>query len=223
MLLDYILLIVGAVIGMLLTVIAGFVATEKRWARALFLMLSPMLLATVVWQGVRQINSQSSADSAYMSLERISREERRQSDTKVDSLFALLQGKIVVTPPPRRPEISGSKPTSENLRTTDSVSWVKVTHEERPSARSDAPFAQELLLQVSNHVSPVRVVVTCNKDVVDGDVVEVGALVSYSKGVMANNPKVFVVGYQFPPLTPRRPLGIMVWTKQKATCQAQMF
>ena len=172
---------------------------------------------------MRQINSQSSLDSAYMGLEQKMREERHFSDVKIDSLFALLQGKMIAPAQPQQPMHPISRPLSENFRTNDSLSWVKVSHEDRPSTRADAPFAQELTIQVSNQVSPVRVVVTCNQDVVDGDAVNIGVVVGYSKGVMSNNHRVFVVGYQSPPLTPRQPLGIEVWTKQRATCQAQMF
>jgi hypothetical protein len=224
---DYILLILVATIGTSLTVVGGFVASEKNWVRIFFLVLGPILLVVVIWQGIRQINSQSTADSAYLNLDRTLRDERRLSDMKVDSLFALLQGKVIIPQPPKpRPKPDNKPPAkqaAQNLNTTDSVSWVKVSHEDRVSTRADAPFAQELIIQVSNQTSPVRAVITCNEEVIDGDAIGVGAIVNYRKGVMSSNPKVFVLAYQFPPLSPRQPLSIEIWTKQKATCQAQLF
>lgn len=227
MIVDVSLLVFISSLTVGLTVWGGYLSTSHPVARAGFIIAGMILTVLVIVQGIRQINSQSASDNSLMTMQQRIREERHLSDAKIDGLFALLKPQPLGTgamPNPVKPRVAPrpSQP-EEQTGVTASASWVRVSHQDRPSTRADAPFAQELIVQVSKEVSPVRLAITCDQNIVDGKHLNGGAFTMYSIGVLTDNPRVFVLGYQTPPLTPAAPLDIEIWTKEKAKCEVQMF
>src|ERR1700726_1551370 len=94
MIVDFLLLVIVTLLGVGLTVVGGFVASDKPWVRGCFLIGGPILVLCIVGQGLRQIRGQIASDGAYMNSVTERGKDRQRSDAKIDSLFALLQTKL---------------------------------------------------------------------------------------------------------------------------------
>ncbi len=66
MIVDFVLLIIITLLGVGLTVVGGFVTSNKSWVRACYLIGGPILILCIIGQGMRQIKIQIASDAAFM-------------------------------------------------------------------------------------------------------------------------------------------------------------
>lgn len=235
MFLDYALLILVSLIGVGLTVVGGFVASEKPWVRIMFLVGGPLLVICIIWQGVRQIGGQSTADAAFMDEVRARKEERRLSDSKIDGLYALLQPRVKELPAPpliastgKPPKTSTSvqqtQPTSPKPLLPPNAGTLSITQSSKISTRADAPYETEVVVQTSVTFQSLKFAMACDGPLVDAHptIGGAGGMVQMvvSSGILTEHPNVFVYSYgsSTPPFSPSNPLIIDVWSKDPVKC-----
>lgn len=228
MLLDYILLIAVALLGVGLTVVGGVVASAKQWARLCFLLGGPLLVVGVIWQGIRQISAQSAGDSAFMAEVNARKEDRRLSDAKTDSLFALIQPVVLpsLSPPASKP----SPPRRQHSGVPKGPlfppanSTLSVSQSDKVSTRKDAPYEIEVVVQTSATFQSLKFAMQCDKPLADAQPMIGGASgtlqMMVSSGILKEHTNVFVYSYgsSVPPFGPPNPLIIDVWSKEPVKC-----
>lgn len=224
MLVDLALVIIVAILGVGLTVVGGFVASDKLWVRLCFLIGGPLLIGCVIWQGIRQLNAQSASDNAFMARENENRKDRERSDLKIDALYALLQPTRPVTPSIR--PIPGGKPVKEPQKPSlpPNNGKLKISQTPKTSTRADAPYETEVVIQTTDIFPSLKMLVQCDGPVVDaqpsigGTMGTVQMMISF--GVLRDHPNVIAYSYgsSTPPFGPANPVVINVWSKAPITC-----
>lgn len=91
------------------------------------------------------------------------------------------------------------------------------------SNRADASHAVELTIHTSSAVSPVRMIVECDHELVDGEHLNTGTFRTYYAGLMKENPRAYVIRYDFPAFTPTTPIRIKLWSREPVVCAAHNF
>jgi hypothetical protein len=232
LLVNLVLLVAIAVMTVGLTVLGGYMSTSYPKARAAFVIVGPLLTVLIIAQGVRQLSAQSSADDAYMKLMQQNRDDRHRSDTKIDSLFALLLPKVSPGPVSSlrtkaipTPSIQQqAKPEREVPPPPSAPQQAKLSIAQKPqtSSREDAPYKTEVVVQTTTEFPSLKLLVQCDKPLVEANphLASGGVLMMTSQGVVRDHPKVFIFTYgsAAPPFGPGNPLIVDVWSKELVRC-----
>jgi hypothetical protein len=241
MIVDFALLVIVTVLGVGLTVVGGFVASDRLWVRLCFFVGGPILLIGIISQGVRQIITQGSSDAAFMKAVQENGKERQRSDTKIDALYTLLQPEIR-EPPPAVPKVprTGKAPGTQERQQPPTIpeqpslppnsANLAISQTPKISTRSDAPYETEVVIQTTTSFPSLKMLVQCDKQLVyaqpsiGGTAGTVQMMVSF--GVLKDHPNIFSYSYgsSTPPFGPANPVVVDVWSRDPVTCnQAATF
>jgi hypothetical protein len=111
----------------------------------------------------------------------------------------------------------------ETLGFSVSLNVLSVNRTEVESNRVDAPHAVQLTIHTTNGLSPVRMIVECDHELVDGEHLNTGTFRTYYAGLMKENPRAYVIRYDFPAFTPTTPIRIKLWSREPVVCAAHNF
>lgn len=218
MIVDFALLIIVSLLGVGLTVVGGFVASDKKWVRVCFLIGGPLLVIGTISQGFRQIKGQIDSDNEFMHLAEENSKDRQRSNAKIDSLFALLQPQAKKTPavPPKKPAESAPKELLPS-------NYAKLTIAQTPktSTRADAPYETEVVIQTNGSFPTLKLAIQCDKPITDGDGYVTGEMMSAgSQFVLRDHPNIYFFSYSSsaPSFDPAHPVVIDLWSKEPLTC-----
>jgi hypothetical protein len=214
---DFILLIIVALLGVGLTVVGGVVASNSLGVRLCFLIGGPLLVLCTIWQGARQMSAQRTSDEGFMHIVQENNKDRQRSNAKIDSLFALLQPQEKNTPiaPPTKPAKSVPKavlpPNNGKLTVTQKLDV---------STRDDAPYKTMVTIQSSVEFPSLKMLVQCDKPLVDATGGPNGMMVMTNQGLVPGHPNVYFLTYQSasPPFSPSNPVMLSMWSKEPVIC-----
>jgi hypothetical protein len=228
---DFILVVIVALLGVGLTVVGGIVASDKPWVRACFLIGGPFLVICVICQGIRQMTAQSASDAAFMNVAQENGKERQRSDAKIDGLYALLLSGRREAPslpsksaPTGTPKDSPTKGTQQPSLPPNSEK-LTISQTSKISTRADAPYETEIVIQTTDSFPSLKMLVQCDKPIVDaqpsigGTMGTAQMMVSY--GLLKDHPNVIAYSYgsSVPPFSPANPIVIDAWSKEPMTCK----
>jgi len=111
----------------------------------------------------------------------------------------------------------------EAIRFSVSVNVLSVNRTEVESNRADASHAVELTIHTTNAISPVRMIVECDHELVAGEHLNTGTFRTYYAGLIKENPRAYVIRYDFPAFTPSTPIRIKLWSREPVVCAAHNF
>jgi hypothetical protein len=226
-------MVVVAAFSTWMAIYGGHLAADRWWRKGLFWVPGVLCFVATVYLAVRTDRDNTDKNNAIMSSQKELQQQQQKSDQKIDIIFNLLQPSLSATHQKFQPmvkPVAAPNPSDHqgglpqvNPATTAEASWVRVSRTERVSTRADAPYATELVVQTSKEISPVRMIVQCDQDIVAGQHLNGGAFMMYSVGVAQGNPKAFILRYDFPSFTPSSPIDIELWSRSPSKCDVQMF
>jgi hypothetical protein len=125
--------------------------------------------------------------------------------------------------------LSGKKPAkrqpvkAEHPTTTPQISdhaQLVISQSPKTSTRPDAPIEIEVVVQTIAIFPSLKMVIQCDKPLVDGSVMNGGVRMMTSSGVLKEHPNIFVFTYESasPPFGPANPLIVDLWSKEPVVC-----
>jgi hypothetical protein len=98
------------------------------------------------------------------------------------------------------------------------VEGIRVVYRQIPSPRDDSPFAIEATVQVQASISPFGIGFRTDAPITGGkfDIPGASLITGEFDGHLAAFPKnSFYVKFDFPPITPQRPLRVILFAKER--------
>lgn len=205
--------------------LAGHLAAKESWHKWFF-WGSGLLIVALIYLQARSYKEPPTAEeiaSAVLKKQQQTHNVDTQAGTSPSSSGdGMSQHKTKIpkksVPPPTQ---TGQTPPSN---TQSLQAHLSVSQSQKISSRPDAPIATEVVIQTDKVFPSLRLVMQCDKPLVDTEYALGGtsgmAQMMVSSGLAKGHPNVVVYSYgsSTPPFGPANPLIIEVWSKEPVTC-----
>ena len=127
-------------------------------------------------------------------------------------------------PPPKQTTLKEAEP---NPPAPPPPQLARLIVSQRPqvSTREDAPYKTEVTIQTTSEFPSLKLVVQCDKPLVDGGGGFAGVMMMTTQGIVKDHTNVYVFTYQSasPPFGPQNPIILNLWSKESVKCEAATF